>query len=239
MVKNLPPMCEAHVRSLGWKDPPGEGNSYSLQYSCLGESHGQRSLLGYSLGGCKEQHDEQLTLTLFENRFSWRRKWQPTPVPLPGKHDGRRSLVEYSPWGRKESGSTERLHFHFTQCHVFQVKHPWMQTANYHCQVRCWERKMRTREVNEVGGRVERGRVNISQPFFKVKPSRKNKRTRRKAEMMELLPTALQASNTREYTSEEKLASRVKSIWDSHCHSIRLSSKGSQLRSAHQSLRTL
>ena len=37
----------------------------------------------------------------------WRRKWQPTPVFLPGKSHGRRSLVGYSPWGRKESDTTE------------------------------------------------------------------------------------------------------------------------------------
>ena len=41
----------------------------------------------------------------------WRRKWQPTPVLLPAKSHGRRSLVGYSPWGHKESDMTERLHF--------------------------------------------------------------------------------------------------------------------------------
>ena len=45
--------------------------------------------------------------------ISWRRKWQPTPVLLPGESHGWRSLVGYSPWGRKESDTTERLHFHF------------------------------------------------------------------------------------------------------------------------------
>ena len=34
-------------------------------------------------------------------------------VFLPGKFHGQRSLVGYSPWGRKESDATERLHFHF------------------------------------------------------------------------------------------------------------------------------
>ena len=43
-----------------------------------------------------------------------RRQWQPTPVLLPGKSHGRRSLVGCSPWGRKESDTTERLHFHFS-----------------------------------------------------------------------------------------------------------------------------
>ena len=43
-----------------------------------------------------------------------RRQWQPTPVFLPGKSHGRRSLVGCSPWGRKESDATERLQFHFS-----------------------------------------------------------------------------------------------------------------------------
>ena len=46
-------------------------------------------------------------------RIPWRRKWQPTPVLLPGKSHARRILVAYSPWGRKESDTTERLHFYF------------------------------------------------------------------------------------------------------------------------------
>ena len=42
-----------------------------------------------------------------------RRKWQPTPVFLPGESHGCRSLVGYSPRGSKESDTTELLHFHF------------------------------------------------------------------------------------------------------------------------------
>ena len=42
----------------------------------------------------------------------WRRQWHPTPVLLPGKSHGWRSLVGCSPWGREESDTTERLHFH-------------------------------------------------------------------------------------------------------------------------------
>ena len=43
-----------------------------------------------------------------------RRQWHPTPGLLPGKSHGQRSLVGCSPWGRKESETTERLHFHFS-----------------------------------------------------------------------------------------------------------------------------
>ena len=44
-------------------------------------------------------------------KISWRRQWQPTPVFLPGKFHGQRSLVIYSPWGHKESDTTKQLHF--------------------------------------------------------------------------------------------------------------------------------
>ena len=44
-------------------------------------------------------------------KILWRRKWQPTPVLLPGKSYGQRSVVGYSPWGRKESDATKHLQF--------------------------------------------------------------------------------------------------------------------------------
>ena len=47
-------------------------------------------------------------------KIPWRRQWQSTPALLPGKSHGRRSLIGYSPGGRKESDTTERLHFHFS-----------------------------------------------------------------------------------------------------------------------------
>ena len=43
-----------------------------------------------------------------------RQQWHPTPVLLPGKAHGWRSLVVCSPWGHQESDTTERLHFHFS-----------------------------------------------------------------------------------------------------------------------------
>ena len=43
-----------------------------------------------------------------------RRQWHPTPVLLPRESRGWKSLVGCSPWGRTESDTTERLHFHFS-----------------------------------------------------------------------------------------------------------------------------
>ena len=48
------------------------------------------------------------------SRFVQRRQWHPTPVLLPGKSHGRRSLEGCSPWGRWGSDTTEPLHFHFS-----------------------------------------------------------------------------------------------------------------------------
>ena len=45
--------------------------------------------------------------------FWWRRKWQSTPVFLPGESHGWRSLVGYSPWDHKELDTTEQLPFPF------------------------------------------------------------------------------------------------------------------------------
>ena len=52
---------------------------------------------------------------LGSNRLGLRRRqWHPTPVFLPGKSHGWRSLVGCSPWGRSESDMTEQLHFQFS-----------------------------------------------------------------------------------------------------------------------------
>ena len=45
-------------------------------------------------------------------KILWNRKWQPTPVFLPGKFHGQRSLTGYSPWGHKESDTTKQLSTH-------------------------------------------------------------------------------------------------------------------------------
>ena len=47
-------------------------------------------------------------------RSAWRRQWHPTPVLLPRKSHGWRSLEGCSPWGRWGSDTTEWLHFHFS-----------------------------------------------------------------------------------------------------------------------------
>ena len=66
-----------------------------------------------SMGSQRVRHDWAPSLSLFIF-MHWRRKWQPTPVFLPGESQGRWSLVGYCLWGHTESDPIERLHFHFS-----------------------------------------------------------------------------------------------------------------------------
>ena len=59
-----------------------------------------------SMGSLSVGHNWATSLSLSTFMY-WRRKWQPTPVFLPGESHGRRSLVGCSPWGRTESDMTE------------------------------------------------------------------------------------------------------------------------------------
>ena len=66
----------------------------------------------------KKIYDHSLLFWIKGHRWNHafvQRQWQPTPVLLPGKSHGLRSLVGCSPWGRKESDMTEQLHFHFSR----------------------------------------------------------------------------------------------------------------------------
>ena len=85
--------------------PVREGNGTPLQYSCLEKSHGRRSLVGCSPWGHWVRHDWMTSLSLF-TFMHWRRKWQPTPVFLPGESQGRGSLVGCHLWGRTELDMT-------------------------------------------------------------------------------------------------------------------------------------
>ena len=66
------------------------------------------------LTSSKSLHLFEIYILLYFSVILIWRQWHPTPVLLPGKSHGRRSLVGCSPWGREESDTTERLHFHFS-----------------------------------------------------------------------------------------------------------------------------
>ena len=85
-----------------------EGNGTPLQYSCLENPMDGGAWWAPVQGVAKSQarlSDFTFTFTFMH----WRRKWQPTPVFLPGEPHGQRSLAGYSPWTHKELDMTEQL----------------------------------------------------------------------------------------------------------------------------------
>ena len=70
-----------------------------------------------SMGSLEVWHNWETAVSLF-TFMHWRRKWLPTPVFLPGESQGRGSLVGCRLWGRIESDTTERLHFHFSLSYI-------------------------------------------------------------------------------------------------------------------------
>ena len=103
----------------------------------------------------------------------WRRKWQPTPVFLPGEYHGERSLVGCSPWGHKESDRTERLHFHFLSLIIMKyyvstadlnIKHDLFDSPTILWGKSCFIRMLQIREMRHretmrlaLGHRVQLG----------------------------------------------------------------------------------
>ena len=83
--KAMAPHSRTVARKIPWVEEPGR-----LQ----------------SMGSLRVGHNWVTSLSLFTFTL-WRRKWQPTPVFLPGESHGWRSLVGCSPWGRRESDTTE------------------------------------------------------------------------------------------------------------------------------------
>ena len=104
---------------IPWTEEPGRlqsmvGVGYDL--SDLARKLQSRWLSGkesaYQCGRCG-----RLQLDPWGGKILWRRKWLPTPVCLPGKPHGQRSLVGYSPWGQKKSDMTE--HAHRSHSHLY------------------------------------------------------------------------------------------------------------------------
>ena len=60
-------------------------------------------------------------------KIPWRRKWQPTPVILPGKSHGQRSLVGYNPWGRR------RVKYHLVTEQQQQTLYTWNHIVRALC----------------------------------------------------------------------------------------------------------
>ena len=94
-----------------------------------GRREGNTSTLGGFSGGsvvkefaCQHRRPRRCGFDPWVRKITWRRKWQPDPVFLPGKSHGQRSLVGYSPWGRKEVDMTEHPPHTHTHTHAHNLK---------------------------------------------------------------------------------------------------------------------
>ena len=101
-----PPFSLCTVSLIFLSSRIGEGNGNPLQYSCLKIPWTEEPGGLQSMGSRRVGHDWASSLWLF-TFMHWKRKWQPTPVFLPGESQGRGSLVGCRPWGRTESDTTE------------------------------------------------------------------------------------------------------------------------------------
>jgi len=91
---------------IGFVVSLGEGNGTPLQYSCLENPMDGGAWKAAVHGVAKSRTRLSDFLSLFPF-LHWRRKWQPTPVFLPGESQGPGSLVGCRLWGRTESNTTE------------------------------------------------------------------------------------------------------------------------------------
>ena len=95
---------------------------YLKGFSHLGRDNNHSGDQGWLNWDSKDDSGMELWPTVHHTCFpentsfkqSRRRQWHPTPVLLPGKSQGQRSVVGCSPWGREESDTTERIHFYFS-----------------------------------------------------------------------------------------------------------------------------
>ena len=102
-------------------------NLYAGQEATVRTGHGTTDWFQIGKGVCQSCILSPCLFNLHAE-YIWRRQWPPTPVLLPGKSHGRRSLEGYSPWGLKESDTTERLHFsawHFVGAQYLSFGGPW------------------------------------------------------------------------------------------------------------------
>ena len=78
-----------------------------------------------SMGSPRVEHDWATSLSLF-TFMHWRRKWQPTPVFLPGESQECSSLVGCCLWGQIESDTTEATWWQQQQVSLLQISQSWL-----------------------------------------------------------------------------------------------------------------
>ena len=117
-------VCNTHRIPLIFYN--GEGNGNPLQYSCLENPLNRGAYRLESMGSLRVGQYWASSLSLF-TFIHWRRKWQPTPVFLPGESQGWGSLVGCRLWSRTESDMTGNL---AAAAAIFYNNYKWSITLN-------------------------------------------------------------------------------------------------------------
>ena len=108
---------------------------------------------------CQRRRCKTHGFSSWVGKIPWKRKWQPTPVFLPGKFNGQRSLVGHSPQGCKESDTTE---------HTLQTKTRSRTKTSEIGWWKAWNQPNRqqdqSKDTNK--GRALRGKCAIMWTFF-------------------------------------------------------------------------
>ena len=92
-----------------------EGHDLSLRFNAIPSSFGENGFPRWCSGKestCLCRRLKRHGFDSWVGKIPWSRKWQPTPVFLPGKSHGQRNPVGYSPWGCKELDMTEHACTH-------------------------------------------------------------------------------------------------------------------------------
>ena len=98
-------LWSAHMADLGWVDR----DSFLARDHELMTLYAEGKLAMEDYMACQSRMHKRHGLNPWVRKIPWRRKWQPTPVFLPGESRRQRSMASYSPWGHKKLDTTEAI----------------------------------------------------------------------------------------------------------------------------------
>ena len=117
-------LCLPSAQHFAWSFLSRPSIWVTLVLSMLPRWHGGKEFT------CQCQRHRRCRFNSWVRKIPWSRKWQPTPVFLPGKFHGQWSLAGYSLWGRKELDMTEHAH-------TYTCKHLHMHTHTHTHTTQC------------------------------------------------------------------------------------------------------
>ena len=113
---------------VSFKTPPGVSSGFFWYFIVAILPLGLLRWFSGKEPACQCRRHKRCGFNPWVRKIPWNRRWQPTPVSLPGESHGQRSLAGYSPWDRKELDRTELLNTH-THTHTHTLNSPSVQSC--------------------------------------------------------------------------------------------------------------